>query len=202
MPATASPAASSRNRFRRSPNLGFLTLNPQPRRIEPKFALLGAGVVAMILYGSLFPFASIFAGAFRGIVPLIGVLFALHVCINALLPFQFLSQPRPFGWTPFLSLLMASRESAVRAFFEKAFMYGALVWLLVRAGWKMGRNCGGRGNGAGATAGPNQSSGALGRDHGHDHGVGPGGSSASGRESLEACGNTFLRHLHAAATNR
>ena len=113
-------------------------MNPQPRRIEPKFALLGAGVVAMILYGSLFPFASIFAGAFRGIVPLIGVLFALPVCINALLPVQFLSQPRPFGWTPFLSLLMASRESAVRAFFEKAFMYGTLVWLLVRAGWKIG----------------------------------------------------------------
>jgi hypothetical protein len=114
-------------------------VGPQPRRIEPKFALLGAGVVAMILYGSLFLFPSIFAGVFRGIVLLIAVLFALHVCINALRPFQFLSQPRPFRWTPFLSFLMASRESAVRAFFEKAFMYGTLVWLLVRAGWKIGR---------------------------------------------------------------
>jgi len=76
---------------------------------------------------------------FDGAAPLIATLFAIHVCIIALRPFQFLPEPRPFGWVPFLSFLMAPRESAVRSFLEKAFTYGTLVWLVVRAGWKLGR---------------------------------------------------------------
>lgn len=76
---------------------------------------------------------------FVGAAPLIAALFAIHVCIIALRPFQFLPEPRPFGWVPFLSFMMAPRESAVRSFLEKAFTYGTLVWLMVRAGWKLGR---------------------------------------------------------------
>ena len=77
--------------------------------------------------------------AFPRAAGLVAVLFALHVSINALRPFQFLPEARPFGWVPFLSFLTASRESAVRAFFEKAFMYGTLVWLMARAGWTVAR---------------------------------------------------------------
>jgi hypothetical protein len=64
-------------------------------------------------------------------------LFAVHVSISALRPFEFLATPRPFEWVPFFSLMLASRETAVRAFLEKAFMYGTLPWLMVPAGWTL-----------------------------------------------------------------
>ena len=75
----------------------------------------------------------------RRVLPWIALLFAIHVCVDALRPFHFLAQARPFGWAPFLSFLTASRESAIRSFFEKAFMYGTLPWLAVRAGWRLER---------------------------------------------------------------
>ncbi len=73
----------------------------------------------------------------RGVV--IAALFAIHVGVDAMRPFHFLSEPRPFGLVPFYSFLMASRESGVRSFLDKAFLYGTLVWVLARAGLKYGR---------------------------------------------------------------
>jgi VanZ family protein len=69
----------------------------------------------------------------------VAALFFIHVGVDAMRPFQFLAEPRHFGWVPFYSFLMASRESAVRAFLEKAFLYGTLVWALARAGLQHGR---------------------------------------------------------------
>jgi VanZ family protein len=65
---------------------------------------------------------------------LVAAVFALFVIVSALEPFHFLRTPRPFGWVPFLSFMTAARESASRSFLEKSFMYGALLWLSVRAG--------------------------------------------------------------------
>jgi VanZ family protein len=65
---------------------------------------------------------------------IVSILFVVVVIVQALQPFQFLAVPRPFGWVPFAGFIQSSREAAVRSFFEKAFTYGVLVWLPVRAG--------------------------------------------------------------------
>jgi len=41
----------------------------------------------------------------RRVLPWIALLFAIHVCVDALRPFHFLAEPRSFGWVPFLSFL-------------------------------------------------------------------------------------------------
>jgi VanZ family protein/uncharacterized SAM-binding protein YcdF (DUF218 family) len=61
-------------------------------------------------------------------------LFAGAVAIQALQPFHFTAAARPFGWIPFAGFMQGSIEVNIRSFLEKAFSYGALVWLLVRAG--------------------------------------------------------------------
>jgi hypothetical protein len=66
---------------------------------------------------------------------IVTVIFAANVILQALEPFQFLDQPRPFGWIPFRSLMRGSLGIAVVAFQEKVFAYGCLVWLLIRCGW-------------------------------------------------------------------
>jgi hypothetical protein len=67
--------------------------------------------------------------------PVIAALFAAHVVVFSLLPFHFLAAPRAFGWVPFVSFLEDSREGAMRSLFDKAFTYGTLVWVCIRAGW-------------------------------------------------------------------
>jgi VanZ family protein len=64
----------------------------------------------------------------------VAILFGLMVVVQALDPFHLLAVPRQFGWIPFASFMQGSRAGGVRVFFEKAFTYGALVWLPVRAG--------------------------------------------------------------------
>jgi VanZ family protein len=65
---------------------------------------------------------------------LIALLFLCSVTLEALQPFHFVLQAHRFGWIPFLSLIDGLRETGVRVFFEKSFTYGALVWLMARAG--------------------------------------------------------------------
>jgi VanZ family protein len=62
------------------------------------------------------------------------ILFVVLVILQALDPFHFLAEPRQFGWIPFAGFIAGPRENGVRVFFEKAFTYGTLVWLPVRAG--------------------------------------------------------------------
>ena len=57
------------------------------------------------------------------------------VVLGALVPFHFSYPARGFGWVPFRSFLEAGTETAIRSFFEKAFLYGGMLWLLVRAGF-------------------------------------------------------------------
>jgi len=68
--------------------------------------------------------------------PIIAVLFAGAVAIDALQPFQFSSVAHRFGWIPFAGFMRGSVEVNVRSFFEKVFTYGTLTWLIARAGSK------------------------------------------------------------------
>jgi VanZ family protein len=65
---------------------------------------------------------------------IVSILFVALVILQALNPFHFLSAPREFGWMPFASFLAGTRDHGVQVFFVKAFTYGTLVWLPVRAG--------------------------------------------------------------------
>jgi VanZ family protein len=65
---------------------------------------------------------------------IVAILFVVLAILQALDPFHFLAEPRQFGWIPFASFISGPREGGVRVFFEKAFTYGTLVWLPVRAG--------------------------------------------------------------------
>ena len=67
-------------------------------------------------------------------VPVVAVLFAGSVMIEALDPFQFNAVARPFGWIPFRSFVNGSVDVNIRSFLEKVFTYGALVWLIARTG--------------------------------------------------------------------
>jgi hypothetical protein len=73
----------------------------------------------------------------RGAV--VAVLFVVYVALVALAPYHFLSTPRHFGLIPFVSFLNGGRDSGAWSFLEKAFTYGTLVWIVVRAGWRLGR---------------------------------------------------------------
>jgi VanZ family protein len=67
----------------------------------------------------------------------ITVLFSAYVVVERLAPFQFTADGRHFGWIPFLSLLHGSLQVNIMSFFEKAFLYGSLIWLLRRAGLRL-----------------------------------------------------------------
>ena len=71
--------------------------------------------------------------------PVIAALFAGAAAIEALEPFQFNHVARPFGWIPFNGFLHGAPYVNVRSFLDKVFTYGALVWLIARAGspWMM-----------------------------------------------------------------
>ena len=64
-------------------------------------------------------------------------LFFLVVVLSALEPFQFTAATRGFGWIPFRRHLQGSVAVNVQSFLEKAFRYGSLIWLPVRAGYSL-----------------------------------------------------------------
>jgi VanZ family protein len=68
----------------------------------------------------------------------LAALFAASVAVDALAPFDFSAAHRRFEWIPFRGFMISSAEMAIRSFFQKAFVYGALLWLMVRAGLGLG----------------------------------------------------------------
>jgi VanZ family protein len=76
----------------------------------------------------------VFLSRLEGRAKVIAALFAGAVAIDALEPFQFSARMRPFGWVPFQGFINGSLEVNIRSFFEKVFAYGALIWLIARAG--------------------------------------------------------------------
>ena len=66
------------------------------------------------------------------------LLFSAYVFAERLEPFQFSAYGRAFGWIPFHSFLYGSVEVNITSFLEKAFLYGALIWLLDKSGLRSG----------------------------------------------------------------
>ncbi len=62
------------------------------------------------------------------------LLLGAYVVAYRLEPFQFMPEGERFSWMPFLSLMRGSIDTDVQAFFEKFFLYGGLIWLLIQAG--------------------------------------------------------------------
>jgi hypothetical protein len=60
------------------------------------------------------------------------------VVLRGLEPFTFQTPPRNFDWIPFRGFIYGSPDLGVPSFFQKAFLYGAIFWALVRAGLKFG----------------------------------------------------------------
>lgn len=67
---------------------------------------------------------------------LVLLLLAGAIALQSLEPYTFMAEPKPFGWVPFRSLIVGSMETNVRSFLEKSFLYGALLWLLARSGFR------------------------------------------------------------------
>jgi hypothetical protein len=68
----------------------------------------------------------------------IALLFSGHVILERLAPFEFTTYGRAFGWIPFHSFLYGSLELNIVSFLEKAFLYGAMIWLLDMSGLRLG----------------------------------------------------------------
>ena len=68
------------------------------------------------------------------------LLFSAYIVAERLEPFQFSAYGRAFGWIPFRSFLYGSVEVNITSFLEKAFLYGALIWLLEKSGLRSGRS--------------------------------------------------------------
>jgi hypothetical protein len=66
--------------------------------------------------------------------PIVAAALAVLIVAAALEPFQFLPDPRPFGWIPFRGLMGGSTTVNILAMFEKTVMYGSMVWLLEKCG--------------------------------------------------------------------
>jgi VanZ family protein len=67
-------------------------------------------------------------------VTVTALLFSAYIVAERLEPFQFSAYGRAFGWIPFHSFLNGSVEVNITSFLEKAFLYGALIWLLDKSG--------------------------------------------------------------------
>lgn len=122
------------------------------RRRRLHFTLLIAGVLAarVAIKGVLLSPAEVAGAALAWLIwvaalshmrvrtAVVALAWAGVVAVQSLEPFQFAAPARPFGWIPFYSLMHGSMEVAIRAFLEKTFTYGALLWLLNAAGVRLG----------------------------------------------------------------
>jgi VanZ family protein len=99
--------------------------------VEIETAELVGGAAAALLWSGLL-------WRLRSRTVIAAALFVALLVWVALEPFHFSNTARAFGWVPFRSFLEAPTDTAIRSFFEKAFLYGGMVWLLVRAGLSTG----------------------------------------------------------------
>jgi hypothetical protein len=76
------------------------------------------------------------AGGTRLQIAIVALLLGVALVVERLEPFQFGTRSGDFEWIPFLSLVRGS-ESDVVSFLQKVFVYGSLVWLLVKAGLRL-----------------------------------------------------------------
>jgi len=62
---------------------------------------------------------------------------AALIVVEGLVPFDFRLDPESFGLVPFEEPLMRYRSTNLLDLFRKCFLYGSLVWLLVRSGQRV-----------------------------------------------------------------
>ena len=86
---------------------------------------VAGGVLAVVLWA-----AWLWRAGSRG--RWISCLFVLSLLLQGLEPFHFAVAGQRFGWIPFHGLIEGEPRIAVPSFFEKAFDYGTLLWLLNR----------------------------------------------------------------------
>ena len=116
------------------------------------FALFALGVLAakILVIGRVLSMAEILgAGAAYAIwlvlfnrperirTAIVAVLVGAYVLIWRLEPFQFTEPARQFGWIPFSSVIRGSVTAHILDLSEKAFYYGALLWLLTAMGVRL-----------------------------------------------------------------
>jgi hypothetical protein len=65
------------------------------------------------------------------------LLLGTYVVALRLEPFQFRAEGGAFGWIPFMGFMNGSINVDVMSFLEKFFLYGSLVWLLDRTGFRL-----------------------------------------------------------------
>ena len=109
-------------------------------RIESNFigtTLSAAEIAGAAVAVLLWPLLAVAVSA-RIRVTLIALLFAAYIVAERLAPFQFTVYGPAFGWIPFRSLLYGSVELNILSFLEKAFLYGAMIWLLDKSGLRLG----------------------------------------------------------------
>ena len=70
------------------------------------------------------------------IVPM-AFLFLALVVHTRIMPLQWAPEPKPFQWIPFFSFLHGSLQFNIIAFWQKFYLYGALLLLLVKAGMRL-----------------------------------------------------------------
>jgi VanZ family protein len=68
---------------------------------------------------------------------LLAALLATWILLTGLVPFDFRVDPDAFGLVPFRDALTRYRSTNLVDMFHKCFAYGALVWLLMRAGLRV-----------------------------------------------------------------
>ncbi len=105
-----------------------------------KILILGAVLSVGEIAGAALAFALwILLGANARLRSLaIAALFLMVVGADRLEPFQFGAAARPFQWIPFYGFMRGSIDIDVQSFFEKFFLYGSLIWLLVQNGLRLG----------------------------------------------------------------
>jgi VanZ family protein len=72
--------------------------------------------------------------SYRKRAALAAMLLTVVVILQSLEPFKFSAAAQPFRWVPFRQFMIGSLAMAPLVLFGKAFTYGSLVWLWVRAG--------------------------------------------------------------------
>lgn len=64
---------------------------------------------------------------------IIALMITAAVVLRGLEPFTFQTPPRNFEWIPFRGFIAGAPDVGVPSFFQKAFLYGAMLWAMVRA---------------------------------------------------------------------
>ena len=94
-------------------------------------SVLGAAI-AYLLWFALLRFVP-------GRISIIAIAFSAVIMIERLAPLRLSPVSHGFEWVPFLALLRAPIDIGLPAMIEKFFLYGGLIWLLMRAGLRLWR---------------------------------------------------------------